>query len=717
MALRGFLTVPGRRSFANREIFFLRRLTKGTFYGLQLKSVRPMLRDGRFAVFLSILFPPMKTILLPGLACFALIGSPLVGQEDLPWSFTPLLRPTVDATASGDWARDDLDRFIATDLAEAGLRPNGDADRAALLRRAAFDLTGLPPTPAELEEFLRDPAPTPTAFAKVVDGYLASPRFGERWARHWLDVARYADSVGRTWNAPFPYAWKYRDWVIASFNSDKPYDRFIAEQIAGDLLPASTVAQRRDQIIGTGFLALGSLTLNSGGGEPFSLDQIDDQIDATTRGFLALSVACARCHDHLYDPIAQLDYYALAGIFQSSWTYPGQAHQSNHTSAGYLDPEMLVSLPKDLASPVDRVREIPDGVHTMGDLRQFGGKAPPPYDLAPDWAMGMREGEPRDAELRVGGIASDYGEAPPRGKFDLPGLPPFPNVPADASGRLELARWIASPTHPLTARVMANRVWQHLFGRGLVETVDNFGTTGREPSHPELLDHLAIRLVENGWSVKKLVRSIMLSRTYGLDGGAQPVALEKDPDNTLYWRSTPRRLELEPIRDSLLFVSGALEMEPPAPGHLSGMNSRGNGRLRSSLHFGSPYRTVYLPVLRDLLPDEYATFDFPDPSGVNGLRHVTTAPPQALFFMNSEFVDDAAARTADHLIATVGDESARIVAAYRLILGRDPLAEEKNEAAALLAALDGSGRQDPEHHRWSAFLQSLFATAEFRYVL
>lgn len=644
-------------------------------------------------------------------------GSVSLGQEVVPWSFTPLQRPTVDPAAGAGWARDEIDRFIADALAGAGLKPNADADRTTILRRAAFDLIGLPPTPEELEKFLRDPAPTPEAFAKVVDGYLASPRFGERWGRHWLDVARYADSVGRTWNAPFPYAWKYRDWVIASFNSDKPYNRFIAEQIAGDLLPASTVEQRREQVTGTGLLALGSLTLNAGGGEPYLLDQIDDQIDVVTRGFLGLSIACARCHDHKYDPVMQRDYYALAGIFYSTWTYPGQAHQSNHTSAGYLDPEMLVRLPTDLAGPVDRVREIPSGIHTMGDLRQFGGKAPPPYDLEPDWVMGMREGDPRDCELRVGGVAFDYGEAPPRGSLAIPELPDFPGIPVDASGRFQLAQWIASPTHPLTARVMTNRIWQHLFGKGLVESVDDFGITGREPSHPALLDHLAIRFIEEGWSVKRLIRSIMLSRTYALDGTAQPAAMEKDPDNTLYWRATPRRLELEAIRDSLLFVSGLLETEPPAPGHLSGMNSRGNGRLRSSLGFSSPCRTIYLPVLRDLLPDEYATFDFPDPSVVNGLRHVTTAPPQALFFMNSDFVENAAFAATDRVLGTGGGETSRIDAAYRLLLGRDPDATEREDATAFLASINDSGRDDPEHHRWSVFIQSLLATAEFRHVL
>ncbi|MCB1063506.1 MAG: DUF1553 domain-containing protein [Verrucomicrobiae bacterium] len=644
-------------------------------------------------------------------------GAETPDDSEIPWSFQPLKRPAVDPSQYQAWALDDLDRFIAARLEAEGLRPNESADRPTLIRRAAFDLTGLPPTLEELDRFLSDPAPDEIAFAKVVDGYLASEHFGERWARHWLDVARYADSVGRTWNAPFPYAWRYRDWVINAFNSDKRYHRFIAEQIAGDLLPADTVAQRREQVIATGFLTLGSLSINMGTSEPFVLDQVDDQIDVTTRGFLALSVSCARCHDHKYDPVAQMDYYALAGIFYSSWTYPGQAHVSDHSGYGYIDPEMLVSLPADLTSPVDRVRSVPSGIHSMSDLRQFGGKAPPPFDIQPDWAMGMRDGKPVDCALREGGMAWDLGPAPARGDLRIPVLPPFPQIPEDASGRVELAKWIASPTHPLTARVMVNRIWQHLFGKGLVETVDNFGMTGREPSHPELLDHLAIRFVEDGWSIKSTIRAIMLSRTYQLDSTSQDLAAEKDPDNTLYWRSTPKRLEMEPLRDTLLAVSGTLISGAPEPGYLAGNGSRGRSQVRGDIGFDSAYRTLYLPVLRDLLPDEYGVFDFPDPSSINGLRHVTTAPPQALFFMNSRFIERTAAATVDRLFELAGSNEDRITTAYRLILSRAPDPEEVASAKALMSDLDTEGLNDPEAYRWSVFIQGLFASAEFRYVL
>lgn len=655
------------------------------------------------------------------LACFGLpAATPAAEVADamkLPWSFAPLTRPDVDSEKYSTWALDDLDRFIAQRLEAEGLRPNSSADRRTLIRRAAFDLTGLPPTLEEIENFLNDSANDQIAFATVVDDYLARDTFGERWGRHWLDVARYADSVGRTWNAPFVYAWRYRNWVIDAFNSDKPYNQFVAEQIAGDLLPAKSVDQRRGQVIATGFLTLGSLAINMGGSEQFVLDQVDDQIDVTTRGFLAMSIACARCHDHKYDPISQMDYYAMAGVFYSSWTYSGTPHMSDHAGYGYVDPEMLVSLPADLQTPVDRVRSVPSGIHSMSDLRQFGGQQPPPFDIETNWAMGMRDGKPVDCELREGGMVWDVGPAPPRGDIRIPGLPEFPEVPDDASGRLQLAKWITSPTHPLTARVITNRIWQHLFGRGLVETVDNFGLTGREPSHPELLDHLAVRFVEDGWSMKKLIRTIVLSKTYQLSGAPQAAGAAKDPDNVLYWRFRPRRLELEPLRDSMLAATGELKFGPPAPGYLRGSGGKGRGATGAEIGFSAPYRTIYLPVLRDLLPDEFSVFDFPDPSSISGQRHITTAPPQALFFMNSKFVEDIAYRTVDRLFAISQADAERISVAYQLLLGRKPSAEETADARDLMEGLDTRGLKDPEGYRWVVFVQALMAGAEFRYVL
>jgi hypothetical protein len=643
-----------------------------------------------------------------------------VTKEEVPWSYRPVTRPEAPQVRDGSWAKDEVDRFILAKIEAAGLRPNADADRRTWLRRAALDLTGLLPTPQELQTFLRDPSPDDAAFARAVDGYLKSPRFGERWARHWLDVVRYADSVGRTWNAPFTYAWRYRDWVIDSFNADKSYQRFVGEQIAGDLLPAKTVEQRRDQIVGTGLLALGSMELPGGQLERFTMDRVDDEIDVVTRAFLGLTVSCARCHDHKTEPIGRRDYYALAGIFYSTRTLSGQGHSGDMTGAGYVDPELLVDLPTRLDAPVGPPKKLPQGIHSMGDAMALGGglKQPARFDVDPHFAMGAVEGELRDSAIRIGGDAYELGETPVRGDVRIPSLPALPPVPAGASGRLELARWVVSPTNPLTARVMVNRVWQHLFGRGLVRTVDDFGKTGTDPSHPELLDHLAARFVEGEWSVKKLIRAMMLSRTYRLSSASAAAGREKDPDNELYWRMSPRRLEFEALRDTMLQVADGLKYERPAGIQVAGFGGKGRaGTTTSLLDLSAPYRTVYLPVLRDKLPEAYSTFDFPEPTQIKGQRYVTTSPPQALFAMNSDFAVQTARDAAQRIIESSEkkeDEQVRI--AYRCILCREPEASELAAARQLLTSLESDNVRDRQIYRWTALVQALMGTAEFRYV-
>jgi hypothetical protein len=516
--------------------------------------------------------------------------------------------PVVNNTT---WKRDDLDLFVLTRLEQEGLTPNPKAKRHVLIRRVAYDLTGLPPTLNEVANFVADPAGDDAALARVVDGYLASPRFGERWGRHWLDVARYADNTGRTWNAPLTYAWRYRDYVIDSFNQDKPLDRFITEQLAGDLLPAESAAEERQNLIATGFLALGSLDLQAQGHEQFVLDTVDDQIDVTTRALLGLSVSCARCHDHKYDPISMRDYYALAGIFYSTQTMPGVAHQQESGGEGYVHPSKLLQLP----ATRGLVRR-PGGVHSMADYQDQWrtGKRNIRFDTDPNLAMGVRNREPRDCELRDKGEPYERRAAPPRGDVRIPGLPAMPKIAADEGGRLELARWVTSPEQPLTPRVLANRVWQHVFGAGLVRTVDDFGLNSEPPSHPELLDHLALRLRDEGWSLKKLVRALVLSRTYRLSTQAQSAAIEADPQNSLYWRMNRRRLEFEPLRDTLLDVAGRLSTERPEGIQVAGIGGKSRqSQVSSLLPIDSRYRTVYLPVLRAHLPDEFTLFDFPDP--------------------------------------------------------------------------------------------------------
>lgn len=634
-------------------------------------------------------------------------------ENSVPWSYKPVQRQPVPDVKATPWPKDDLDRFILARLEKENLQPVADASRAVLIRRASFDLRGLPPNDAEVCAFVNDPAPDDEAFAKVVDSLLQSERFGERWARHWLDVVRYADSIGRVWNAPFLYAFRYRDWVIDSFNADKPYNRFVAEQIAGDLLPAQTVAQRRDQITGTGMLALGSLSLQEGSYEQFILDQVDDQMDVTSRAFLGLTFSCARCHDHKTDPVSQKDYYALAGIFYSSRTLPGLANRHDMTRAGYVDPEMLVDLPAALDETVGPPLKLPAGIHSMEDIRSLGNpKQLPRFDTDPHFCMGVIEGKAQDCALAVGGNRFDRQAAPQRGKVNIPSLPALPDIPAGASGRLELARWIASPAHPLTARVMVNRIWQHLFGEGIVRTVDDFGTTGTDPTHPELLDHLAIRFVENGWSVKKMIRTLMLSRSYRLQSAAAAVPDHPDAGNKLHWRMNARRLEFEPLRDTLLHLAGRLDLDRPDGTQVAGIGGKGRtGIVRSLLTLEDPLRTIYLPVVRDGVPDLYGTFDFPGPTQIKGQRDVTTTAPQSLFFMNSEFVEEMAASIAGQMLDQEKDSRPRLSFLYRTLLGRAPDAGEAAEAEALLESLEGD-----ETSRWTTLVQALLGTAEFRYV-
>lgn len=667
---------------------------------------------------------PLRPIGLAALGFLFIAASAMArDKEAVSWAFRPLYRPVLPKVGHENWVRDDLDRFILAKLTEKKILPSLDADRPVLLRRATFDLTGLPPTEKELEDFLRDPASDDQAFAKVVDRLLQSPRFGERWGRHWLDVVRYADSVGRTMNAAFPFARRYRDYVIDAFNKDKPYHRFIAEQIAGDLLPAATPQEKAENTIATGMLTMASLDL-SDGGELFRMDQVDDQIDVTTRAFFGLTVACARCHDHKTDAITQRDYYALAGIFYSSDTWQGQRPKGDLGANGYVDVNALVQVPA-VAMPV--VANAAKGNapsssgnngggddSSMTDMQMNSGRYPVFFKYDATRAMGMAEGEPTDCPVAIKGDAYDRGEAPKRGDLQIPMLPPLPVIPDKASGRLELARWIATPNHPLTSRVMVNRLWQHLFGRGLVRSVDDFGRTGEEPTHPELLDHLAIRFVENGWSMKQMIRSIMLSRTYRLSSKGDAAKEQLDGPNDFFWRMNVRRLEVEAIRDSMFFVAGELKFERPEGVQVAGFGGKGReARLRSLTPDDEPCRAVYLPVLRSLLTPMHETFDFPDPSQIKGQREVTTVAPQALFFLNGELPASLARAAASRLLEEEHkDDAGRVQAAYLRVLGRRPDAAEISAACEMINALDVA-----EADRWAIFVQALMSSAEFRYIL
>ena len=660
---------------------------------------------------------------------------PPATKETTPiWSFQPLQAPAVprptDTASSGNttspgntaWPRDDVDRFLLARLEAAKITPNPEADAAALCRRVTFDLTGLPPTEAELTAFVaaknRD-----QAYAALVDRLLASPRFGERWARHWLDVVRYADSVGRSWNAPFTYAWRYRDYVIDAYNADTPLDQFILQQLAGDQLPAADDAARRTNLTATGLLALGTAELRPESHEQFLMDRVDDQIDVTTRGFLGLTISCARCHDHKYDPVSMRDYYALAGIFYSTYTLTGQGWQGDSGPGGYVDASRLVRLPALKGSAADLYQPGSEGeaVHTMGDYQRLwsGGLRNIRYATDPNVAMGVTDDEPRDCPVREKGEPYATGEAPPRGDLRIPSLPRLPPIPPNSAGRLQLAQWIAAKENPLTARVYVNRVWRHLFGRGLARTVDDFGSTGEEPTHPELLDHLAATFLADGGSTKRLIRRLVLSSAYRASSAGDTPSGEQDPANELYGRASLRRLEWEPLRDALLAAAGTLDLERPQVVPVSGIGGKaGQSAARSIFGLDAPYRTIYLPVIRGGLAETYGTFDFPDPAQIKGDRETTTVAPQALYFLNDEFVVDCCRAAAERLLAAPGlDDVGRVRLAYVRLLGRTPTADEIEAVRGFVSSLrpDAAAR-DATTYRWTALVQALVASAEFRYL-
>jgi cytochrome c553 len=679
-----------------------------------------------------------------GLAAVAAGSGVDVAKGRQFWAFQPPRSFAPPKVGDATWPRSDIDRFVLSALEAKGLKPVADAGRHALIRRVSFDLTGLPPSPEEVLAFVFDTSED--AFAKEVDQLLASPRFGERWGRHWLDLARYAESSGNA-NMMYPQAWRYRDWVIASFNFDKPYDQFIKEQIAGDLLPARNDRERAEHQIATGFLAIGSKIHNMPNRPQFVLDLADEQIDTASQAFLGLTIACARCHDHKFDPISQRDYYAISGIFQSTQTCYG-------TLPGLLqniNPSPLIELPAAAGQPSAVPKLSPDRRETMearlaellkardaltdDDIgtpkffqtrtqlailrfRQASFKS----DGTPrTYAMGVRERfEPQDSPLFIRGELDQPGGPVKRGFVEV--LSPGAPTPIKrGSGRRELAEQLAGRDNPLTARVMVNRIWLHLFGRGLVPTPDNFGTAGQRPSHPELLDTLAVSFMDEGWSVKKLIRRIVLSRAYQLASTHDAHSFEVDPDNTLIWRMSPRRLEAEALRDAVLAISGRLDLEPPVG---SAAARAGEGPARPAGGFSDDtldrHRSVYLAIVRDQLPESLTLFDFADPGLVMGERSATSGPSQALYLMNNPFLIRQAESAGSRLRAAASNDDARVEAAYLRFLARMPTESERNRArdflAGFLAGTSASKTDDRPAAAWTAFCQALYASAEFRYL-
>jgi hypothetical protein len=831
------------------------------------------------------------------------------------WAFQPLRRVPVPTVRNSQWCRNEVDCFLLAAMEAKGVQPLADADRYTLLRRLYFDLVGLPPTPEEIASFINDT--DANAVEKVVDRLLASPHFGERWGRHWLDVVRYADSNGKDEDFTFYNAWRYRDYVIASFNRDKPYDQFVREQIAGDLLPARSPEERDEFLIATGFLVIGPKVLAERDKAKLRMDVVDEQLDTIGKAFLGLSLGCARCHDHKFDPITTREYYALAGIFTSTVTlegikgnnavisgwverplgiegekrlqeylafnkkleplrqqlskaeaelkaaetktgmrlvaglpgivvddtqaqkvgewksstyaqpYVGQGYVhddrsgkgqkriiytpklpkageyevlisyttgdsrdtkvpviirhsrgetvvhvnqrqkpsvdglfqrlgtfhfeagtsgsvtiSNAGTTGHViadavlfrpagelakDPamqEMLSGVPEAIAQQIRATRQ------RISELKQQIGQLEAQRPPQPDMCMAVREAaKPENCRIHIRGSHQHLGPEVPRGFPKILTRDTPPTIPPDQSGRLQLAEWLTTHASPLLARVMVNRVWQHLFGEGLVASVDNFGTTGEKPTHPELLDYLADDFIRHGWSVKRLIRQLVLSRAYQLSSRMpQPIPpqvkhnLAVDAENSLLWRANRKRLEAEVLRDAILYFSGQLDltMGGSTVTEFSEWAVGPNARSKPDLE-KIRRRSVYFPLIRNDLPPLFQVFDFANADVTTGRRDITNVPPQALFMLNSPFVLQHAQLGAKRLLQESKSDPERIQLAYLKLLGRPPADQEIRESLQFLKeyakelAPHLKGGQDPELEAWTAFCQALIGCTEFRY--
>lgn len=819
--------------------------------------------------------------LLHSLVGLTLLAAAPVGAEERSarklehWAYQPVAAAAPPAVADPTWPANDSDRFILARLETAGLKPTTDAPPEALVRRLYFDLIGLPPTPDEIDQFVSDHCDD--AYRRLVERLLASPQFGERWGRHWLDVARFGESLTLR-GMIYQEAWRYRDYVINAFNRDLPYNEFVRAQIAGDLLPAASLDERRELLVATAFLAMGNVNLEEQDKAQLRMDVVDEQLDTIGRAFLAQTLGCARCHDHKFDPIPTRDYYAMAGILRSTKTLEhanvsnwlelplplepadeerfarheaqlaalaeriktargnrpavvaavslpgvvvddrdakqvGQWQRSQSTGAyigdGYLHDQnadkgaktltFLPQLPEPGRYEVrlaytaagNRATNVPvtvfsadgektltinerdepplegrfvslgqfhfelngqgfvivantgtDG-HVIADAVQFlpadsdtapdvaaqpaaaGGAASVPHEdvkqleaelkrlkstgpVRPKYMTVVDEREIGDTRVHIRGNVHSLGQPVPRGFLRAVGPAAAP-LSDTQSGRRELADWLAASDNPLTARVMVNRVWHWLFGAGLVRTTDNFGSTGEVPSHPELLDHLATQFVRDRWSVKRLVRRIVLSRTYRLAATVDEPTRAADPENRLLARSPRRRLDAECLRDALLAVSGQLE------------SCAGGKTLRPGVSADYGYahtercRSVYVPVLRNALPEVFKVFDFADPSTVTGQRPMSTTPQQALFFMNDPFVRTCAQQAAQQLQSREGlDDETRVDLSFRIALGRRPAPAERQHVLEFLRSAKEVGMSDAD--AWSRHWQALFASLDFRYL-
>ncbi|MBI3862949.1 MAG: PSD1 domain-containing protein [Planctomycetia bacterium] len=701
------------------------------------------------------------------------------------WAYQPLQHAKLPAVRDAAWPRDEIDLYILAALEERGLHPSRDADRHAWLRRVTFDLTGLPPTADEIRAF--DDDRSNEAWEHVVDHLLASRAFGERWARPWLDLVGYADQIGSANNVPAEYAWRYRDYVIRSFQADKPFDVFVREQLAGDLLLADTLEQRQDQLTATGFLVLGNVNIVEADKLIMQMDIVDQQIEKFGKTFLGMTLNCARCHDHKFDPLTLRDYYGLTGIFASTdstyktergvWSsvttavLPESFAQFTERETAQREHDKRVAAARDERAKADlRRKELepqiaaakanqaaaPPGakplVELEKELNDLNGRLNSINQRllhlnylwpAPPLAYSVKEGPGIfDARIQVRGNPHVLGESVPRGFVQVATHGPVPVLPPDRSGRVELAEWLTHASAPLLARVTVNRVWQRLFGRGIVASVDYFGVRGEAPTHPQLLDGLAGRFIGDGWSQKRLIRRIVLSRTYRqqseVDDSSRP-ALAADPENRYLWRMSPRRLDAEMLRDAVLAVSGELRPIAGGPGlapefleNVGGLNPKDVNPISFSLNkFRDEQRfvrTIYLPVVRSSEQrgpaDVLNFFDFAQPARISGDRPATTVASQALFLLNGPLLKEGSQKLATRLLsdAAVTTDDDRIGALYLRILNRVPSADDVALAREFLSAPsdspDGAASADVDKSaRWQRLIHALFASNEFLFRL
>ena len=653
------------------------------------------------------------------------------------WSFRPVSIGKVPSIKKKDWPANDVDRFILARLEAAGLEPAPTADRRVLIRRATYDLTGLPPRPEDVEAFVADA--TSDAFAKVVDRLLDSPRYGERWGRHWLDVVRYADTAGDNSDFPIPQMYRYRNWVIDAFNRNLPYDQFIRDQLAGDLLPAETTEEKQARIVATGYIANARRFGSRVSDYPQHLT-IEDTIDNLGRAFLGLTVSCARCHDHKFDPIPAADYYALYGIFESTrYPWPGIELEKKQRDLVPLAPEIEVESAlksrsgkqKALDAEVKRLEDELKSAEgdekkklekTLASAKKAAEKhqnSALPFDQAYAVAEASKAG---DAAIQIKGDPARTGDVVPRRFLTVLNGTELP-AEVKGSGRLQLANWIADPKNPLTARVMANRIWLYHFGKGLVSTPNDFGKQGRAPTHPELLDWLAARFVDSGWSVKSMHRLIMLSGTYQQSSERSETATAKDTANDLLGGYPRRRLDAESIRDTVLVLGGNLDSGPGGP-HPFPPQEEWNYTQHNPFKavYKTTGRSVYLMTQRIQRHPYLAIFDGADPAASTAFRPTSTTPLQALYLLNDPFVHEQSERFAASLIELSSEDTERLRQAYQFALGRPADPDELERGRHFLASVRDELRRAKipeakiEPQAWEAMARVLFRLNEFVYI-